>query len=325
MQLEFLQALQNLRTPWLTSFFEIITSIGAPQVYIVLLPLIFWCVSTRHGYRCLIVVLLSVYLNSLLKEVAPLFLSADQGPLYALRPYRAFPQQIWTCRSDPAFNPDALLSTLCREEETLAFPSGHAQTSMVAWGYLLVVLRRRSIMILGAAMIVLIGLSRLYLGQHWPTDVLGGWLIGAGVLATALWLFRRSSRPRLVNRVLLALMLLAVPVLTLLDPDPTYNRARALGLIAGVSIGYALQLQAAPFFVQARWPVQIGKILIGVIGIVALQLGLGAILPDARLIIVFVGTLTGVWVTYGAPQIFRAAFGERSGVPRAVASEEVAD
>lgn len=67
-----------------------------------------------------------------------------------------------------------------------AFPSGHAMSSMVAYGtlaYLIVrgasgnVVRVLSVVV-AAVVIILIGLSRIYLGVHYATDVLGGYLIG---------------------------------------------------------------------------------------------------------------------------------------------------
>lgn len=309
MQLDLLQAIQNLRAPWLTTVFEWITTLGSPQVVIVLAPLVFWCISTRRGYQFLAIVLFSAYLNSLLKESMALVLS-DAGPLYATRPYQLFPQHIWTCRSDPSFNPDALLSTLCREEESFAFPSGHAQGSFVAWVYVAVLVRRRWVWALSIAAIVLIGVSRMYLGQHWPTDILGGWLIGAALLSIAWALLRLGARrPRLVTRVLLALMLGATALFALLDPDPTLNRARTLGLIAGASLGYLAYLRQPPFAVQAPRFVQAGKIGIGVLGVALIQLGLGQLLPDDRVIVLLLGVLTGAWVTLGAPRIFRAVFG----------------
>ncbi|MGH2737052.1 MAG: bifunctional DedA family/phosphatase PAP2 family protein [Actinomycetota bacterium] len=82
----------------------------------------------------------------------------------------------------------------------LAFPSGHATASAIVAASLAFVLTRRrewrsAVWIWSAAGMAsfLIGFSRLYLGVHWPTDVLGGWLLGlmwvalGAVLTDAAW------------------------------------------------------------------------------------------------------------------------------------------
>ncbi|MFJ8822581.1 phosphatase PAP2 family protein [Streptomyces sp. NPDC102467] len=68
-----------------------------------------------------------------------------------------------------------------------AFPSGHAMTATVVCGLVLWLLRRRGAgpVLWGAALAVSVvsvlgvGVTRLWLGVHWPSDVLGGWLLGA--------------------------------------------------------------------------------------------------------------------------------------------------
>lgn len=90
---------------------------------------------------------------------------------------------------------------------TLSFPSGHAMLSAVTYltlGTLLMRLqprRREKAFILGVAVLLtmLIGASRVYLGVHWPTDVLAGWCVGAAwaliCWLAALWL-QRAGRIR---------------------------------------------------------------------------------------------------------------------------------
>ncbi|WP_157695471.1 phosphatase PAP2 family protein [Nakamurella panacisegetis] len=75
-------------------------------------------------------------------------------------------------------------------EANQSFPSGHALASIAIIGALAVLLRpilratrlRVAAAVVGAVFVAAIGVSRLYLGVHWPTDVLGGWLCGAGWL-----------------------------------------------------------------------------------------------------------------------------------------------
>jgi undecaprenyl-diphosphatase len=76
-------------------------------------------------------------------------------------------------------------------ETNAALPSGHSLGSLVVLGVLATVVvllaRRPAVQILAVAMavagIVAIGISRLYLGVHWMTDVLTGWLLGGAWLA----------------------------------------------------------------------------------------------------------------------------------------------
>ena len=69
-------------------------------------------------------------------------------------------------------------------EKSFSFPSGHAIGSMVLYGFLGYLLANRypklAVLIYGLTTILIlsIGFSRLYLGVHWPTDIIGGYAIG---------------------------------------------------------------------------------------------------------------------------------------------------
>lgn len=90
-----------------------------------------------------------------------------------------------------------------REVMTLSFPSGHALTSAVVYltlGALLMRIAKRPLMkfyCMTIAMLatVLVGASRVYLGVHYPTDVLAGWLVGLS-WALLCWLAERSLERR---------------------------------------------------------------------------------------------------------------------------------
>lgn len=86
---------------------------------------------------------------------------------------------------------------------TLSFPSGHALFAVILGGFLIVLAGelvqprpvRWGLQASLALLVLAVGASRVYLGFHWPSDVVGGYLFGAVVLLELVWL-----RNRLVNR-----------------------------------------------------------------------------------------------------------------------------
>ena len=100
--------------------------------------------------------------------------------------------------------PDAALALI--EETGYAFPSGHAVFAAAFYGALIYLLSywrafpdraalRRVIQVVLALLILAVGVSRVYLGSHWPSDVIGGFLFG-GLCLAALVAGRRVIQRR---------------------------------------------------------------------------------------------------------------------------------
>ena len=95
--------------------------------------------------------------------------------------------------------PDAKLT----EAGGFSFPSGHSAMSMAVYGCLAFALARAcraslprvAFAAAGAALIVAIGLSRIYLGVHYPSDVIAGWITG-GAIVTVAWMVLLRIAPR---------------------------------------------------------------------------------------------------------------------------------
>jgi membrane-associated phospholipid phosphatase len=93
-------------------------------------------------------------------------------------------------------------------EHGSGFPSGHALFAVVFLGFLAYLaithLRRRSLRTLSFVgllmLILLIGASRVYLGVHWPSDVLGGYLIGAVLLVVLIYLYHTGQFRKDLNK-----------------------------------------------------------------------------------------------------------------------------
>lgn len=85
-----------------------------------------------------------------------------------------------------------------------SFPSGHAAGNMIFFGALAMLAGRRTAFGLAALIIALIGISRVWLGVHWPSDVLAGWVEGLGWLALCrVWLPARGGEQERARQAML--------------------------------------------------------------------------------------------------------------------------
>ena len=94
--------------------------------------------------------------------------------------------------------PNPLLVRISHDKKTKSFPSGHVSSSVVFWGWLVALgiqLRsempgwQRAVVGIPVLFVTVVGPSRVYLGDHWTTDALAGYLFGGGWLGLSLWLY----------------------------------------------------------------------------------------------------------------------------------------
>lgn len=146
-------AIQTVRSPMLDQFFIGISDLGSAYFYFAALPIICTMVNRKIGIRIALAILFSVLINSILK-----FIVGEPRPFHI----------------DPSV---AVVS-----EEGFGFPSGHAQQAALFWGLAIYYLQRWWVTVLATLFVALVGLSRIYLGVHYPTDIIGSLIIAALIL-----------------------------------------------------------------------------------------------------------------------------------------------
>jgi membrane-associated phospholipid phosphatase len=268
-------------SPALDLPFKILTSLGDQEFFLLLMPLIYWCIHRQTGARLFMLLLISACLN----EGAKLLI--DQP-----RP----------------FNYDSRVIKFVHEDSG-GLPSGHTQSAVVVWGYLAWRFKKRPLWLLAGFLILAIPLSRIYLGAHFPTDLLGGYALGALVLLLFLkldpplasWFTKKGIFFQLGASI-------GIPVLLILViPSGNDGLLTAVGALMGVATGVVLERRWVRFCSDGLWWKQVIRYLLGVVILFAVWFGLRIAfhqLEPADLYRVIRYALVGVWGGLGAPWLF---------------------
>ncbi len=304
-----MQAIEWLQQtyPGLEGLMIFFTTLGNEEAFLLILPVIYWCINKRLGRELNYLFFISVALNTLLKQ-------SFRQP----RPY-------W-------LDPD-----VAEGGETAGFglPSGHAQYAAVLYLFIAMWFKKWWLWLFALFMAGMIGFSRLYLGQHFIQDIIAGYLVGLLMLGGYV-LWQRTAGPSFGKRILGQKMLVAVALpflfgvvyaivrLLLGAPDPSapyydwtvvadlssFNEmVLAVALLLGVGIGFLLEASRVRFRADGPISKRILRYILGVVVLAALAEGLGAIFPRDPL---WLGIplrfvrylLLGLWASYWAPWVF---------------------
>jgi membrane-associated phospholipid phosphatase len=278
---------QAWRTPLMETLGVILHYLGAEQFYLVALPLIYWCVDEVFGRRLALFFLLASWSNSWLKALF----------------HRPRPAQIY---SD--VHPVV-------EEAGYGIPSGHSQNAAALWGVVAYRARRAWVTVAVVVYVLLVMLSRMVIGVHYPQDVLTGALIGVVLVGVYAWGEPRASKwlkeqkllAQIGLTVLVAAILLGISLATNATPTAMEGAGTSLGAFMGMGMGFALEGRYVQFRADGPPWKRILRFLLGIIGVLALWQGLSIAfewLEPALMFRLIRYGLVGLWGAFGAPWAF---------------------
>jgi membrane-associated phospholipid phosphatase len=278
--------MQSLGT-WLEPSMQVFTFLGTEDFYLIILPIFVWWFDIRLGIRIGMGLLFSATINSILKVLF------------------GMPRPYWVSDEIRAFS----------SETSYGLPSGHAQNAIVLWGLIAAWSKQWWLRTVMVALIVMITISRNYLGVHFPSDSIAGLLVGGLIL----WALLRFEKPILerVSRLNMGRKILVVSVVSLLllgiglgsifmnrertipvewfeqaalatsfmsetEPiEPMSNEGLISNVAAlfGISVGAILLLDWGRFETKGTWAQRIGRYILGLVGLIIIFFGLRFIFP----------------------------------------------
>jgi undecaprenyl-diphosphatase len=281
--------IQSLRSDFLDAFFLFITQFGDETVFLIVGAVLYWTFDKKFAYRFIMFFLYGAVLNGSLK-----FLTDTP------RPYVEHPDTIQLIG-------EGSLGT--------SLPSGHAQNSTTM--ALILAEKHRQVgkwfTTFLTVMVILVMLSRLYLGEHYLSDV----IFGSAIAYSFYQLIRYvQTKPFASTYVQYLPLILLLPIAMLTNDK---NVFLASASIFGFSIGYPLERRYIGFKEKTSWSIALIKLVFGLGIALAIRIGVKAVFEMGLYSIEFetdptLGDqmldfvryfLIAIWMTLGAPFIFK--------------------
>ena len=272
MELEILRSIQSIANPFLDILFQLITMCGEQIVLISIIAVIYWALDKKFGEYIAYSVLTSVLLNNTIKDIFKMKRPIGEKGIRTLREQTA---------------------------TGYSFPSGHTQSASSFYGAMAIYLKKRIMYIIATIMIILVGFSRLYLGVHYPKDVIVGGILG---VLTSLICYKLYNK--FENKMLLYVItfVIFIPALTFAH---SADFIKGMGTYLGFIIGIYIEKKYVNFSVEGSTGNKIIRVLLGILILLTLQVGLKVLLPSATIfsfIRYLLISLTGIGIY---PMVFK--------------------
>ncbi|MEX1377526.1 MAG: phosphatase PAP2 family protein [Eubacteriales bacterium] len=272
--LEFMVKLQDFRTPLLNKIAEFITMSGEELILIIVMCIVFWCISREKGYKLLLSIVFASAFNDVLKQTFNV-----KRPW--VRDERIIPLRVETATGS-------------------SFPSGHTQVGGSMWLSISRSFRKPAVVIICYAMIVLLAFSRVYLGVHTPWDVIASLVLCIIGVLFAHYIMERALEK---NSAVPLIFVAAVSFLGLFFfKEASYYKMT--GILLALPLGFFLENKYIKFDAKGKFLKQILKIIVGFAIVLLFKEGLKLVLPDSLIFQTIRYFFVGIGAIYIVPLIY---------------------
>lgn len=272
-QEQILIYLESIRSDFLTLFFTTITIMAESLFLVLFLAILYWLFDKTKAKKLAWFMLFNGVVNGVIKNIINMPRPFERGVVKPVRMHTATGS---------------------------SFPSGHTQSATSFWMGSMLLLKTKASIILGTIIIILTAVSRVYLGVHWPMDVLGG--IGFGVIFTYFAAQLIDEEARFTKAHVIGSSMVCLVMLILKVAPDLYKSAACLW---GLCVGGYLEQVYIQFEVKGTKRQQLIKLLIGVLGLLIIYMGISKLLPAAKIIGMIKYSLVVLWIIAGAPYLFK--------------------
>ena len=249
-ELDLMDKLGRVLPEFIKQLALLLTEFGGQTILIGIIGIIYWIIDKKLGEKIGFIAIANVGLNNILK-----------GCFMEKRPFQhdgyahleAFPGE-----GSPSGS---------------SFPSGHSQNSATIYSLVAMNFKQKWLKIVSIVLLIIVPLTRVIIGVHFPHDVLVGSLLGIGVAVLLSHLYNKYYEKR--QYLYIAVIILYLPFMFIV---PTKDFFVGYGLLLGFVLGTTIERRYINFSNDVSWKKMILRILAGLVTILIFKAGFKALL-----------------------------------------------
>ncbi len=247
MSIDVVIFIQEMRNGFFDLFFNFISFLGEEYIYILFFCIIYYTYDKKMGEFLAITLGFSATVNTIIKNI-----------VNAPRPFQKYPDLVENLRPDTSGG--------------MSFPSGHTQNYATVLFSASFYKKNMKLLYISFVLVLLMGISRMYLGVHFLEDVMVSAVLGLGFAYILNKIFSKYyDHPMYLHRLYIALVLIVLPFAIFINGEDFF---KSYGLLIGFVVGIIIEKRYISFTIDTTLIHKVLRVVFGLIVMVGVQQGL---------------------------------------------------
>ena len=246
-EMDILKFLEGIRNDFLNTFFELITIFGEETILVLIIVTMWFAFDKKKAQKLLFITMSSMSVNGVIKNIAKVPRPFASGEVTCVRPDTA---------------------------TGYSFPSGHTQNFATWTSICAMELKKRWFTIVTALLILLVAFSRVYLGAHYPSDVIVSVVLGTAFGTVGCIIYDKTENK---NRLYFGMIIILTPfaALFMFNAEPLFEDFyKFYGMVAGIPLAISFEEKYAPIGYDVSKGKKLLRIVIGIAAAFAVKEGI---------------------------------------------------